>query len=296
MQVLETEQEKKSFFFTTISFGLLFLLFWLLKMSNDVQLSQLEGGGGGGDIAVNFGNSDTGMGDNFESLEMVRSAPKPTPQSPVTAKEIIVSDDDDAPAIADVKKPAEKPKKTVTETPVVKTPPKPQPSKATQSALDDLLNGSDKSGDGNDKVGGNKGKSYGSTSATGYDGGGGSGTGSGGGNGSGQGIGTGSGYGSGSGGGRGNGVGNYSLGNRKPLTKPQPNYLCDEQGTVAVKIVVDRSGKVISATAGDRGTTNRAQCLAEQAEIAAMNTRWQADDNAAEKQVGKIIYNFRLTQ
>lgn len=31
-----------------------------------------------------------------------------------------------------------------------------------------------------------------------------------------------------------------------------------------------------------------------QAKIAAMNTKWQADSNAHEKQVGKIIYTFSL--
>jgi pyridoxal biosynthesis lyase PdxS len=34
----------------------------------------------------------------------------------------------------------------------------------------------------------------------------------------------------------------------------------------------------------------------EQAKIAAMNTKWQSDASAAETQVGKIIYNFKLTQ
>ena len=291
--MLQTEQEKKSFLYTAGSFGLLFLLFFFLKFSNEAIISELEGGGGGGEIAVNFGNSDFGSGDNFKSVDVVRQTPKQSTPQPVAEEEIIASENDDAPVVADVKKPAEKPKKPEEIKPVEK--PAPKPSKSTQSALDDLLNGTDKSGDGNDKTGGNKGKGYGDPNATGYDGGGGSGTGSGGGNGSGQGIGTGSGYGSGSGSGTGNGNGNYMLGNRKPLNKPQPNYTCNEEGRVAVKIVVDRSGKVIKATAGDRGTTNRAECLASQAEQAAMNTRWQADANAAPTQVGKIIYNFKLT-
>ena len=116
------------------------------------------------------------------------------------------------------------------------------------------------------------------------------------GNGSGQGIGTGSGYGSGSGAGRGSGNGDYLLGNRKALTKPQPNYVCNEQGKVVVEISVDKTGKVISANAGVRGTTNAARCLLDQAKIAAMNTRWQSDANAPDTQVGKIIYNFKLTE
>ncbi len=289
--ILNTEQERKSFLYTTASFVLLFLLFFLLKIS-ETTVTDLEGGGGGGDIAVNFGNSEFGSGDNYTSTEVVRSAPKPVQPAPQVDKEILVSDNADAPAIADVKKPVEKPKQDVK--PVVA--PAPKPSKSTKSAIDDLLNGTDKSGDGSDNVAGNKGKANGNANASGYDGGGGSGTGSGGGNGSGQGIGTGSGYGSGSGSGVGNGNGNYSLAGRKPLTKPQPAYTCNEQGQVAVRIIVDRNGNVISAKAGDRGTTNAAQCLASQAEIAAMKTKWQPSANAPETQSGKIIYNFKLTE
>ncbi|RTY88529.1 energy transducer TonB [Flavobacterium sp. GT3R68] len=294
MSVLATEQEKKSLTITTIIFVLLFLLFFYLKFSNQVELSQLEGGGGGGEIAVNFGNSEFGSGDNYQSKEVVTVAPKQSVRAPSDEKEIIVSENDDAPVIAEVKKPAVKPVKTEVVKPAVK--PTPKPSKSTSDALSNLLNGSSKEGDGNDKVGGNKGKANGDPNATGYNGGGGSGTGSGGGNGSGQGLGTGSGYGNGSGSGTGNGNGNYQLGNRKALNKPNPNYLCNEEGVVVVQISVDKSGRVINANPGVRGTTNAAKCLLDQAKIAAMSTRWQADDNAPEKQVGKIIYNFKLTQ
>ncbi|HEY0092482.1 MAG TPA: energy transducer TonB [Flavobacterium sp.] len=291
--MLETEQEKKSFLYTSACFILLFLLFFYLKFSNETTFSELEGGGGGGDIAVNFGNSDFGSGDNFQSREVVKAAAAPVQPARRVEKEIIVSENDDAPVVADVRKPTEKPKEVVK--PIVK-PVKPTPSKSTQNALDDLLNGTDKSGDGSDKVGGNKGKADGDTNATGYDGGGGSGTGSGGGNGSGQGIGTGSGYGSGTGSGTGNGNGNYQLGNRKALNKPQPDYICNEQGRVVVEISVDRTGRVVAARAGVKGSTNLASCLLSQAKIAAMDTKWEADAKARDIQIGKIIYNFKLTE
>ena len=294
MSVLATEQEKQSALYTTISFIALFLLFFLLKFSDTSNEMELEGGGGGGDIAVNFGDSEFGMGDNFTSTESVRSAPKPTPQPVAAEEEIITSEDDDAPAVANVKKTADKPKTEVAK-PVVKPTPKPQPSNATKNALDDLLKGSDKSGDGNDKVGGNKGKSYGDPNATGYNGGGGSGTGTGGGNGSGEGIGTGSGYGSGSGNGRGSGTGDYNLTGRKIVVKPAPKYTCNEQGRIVVQITVNSSGSVINAVPGYRGTTNTAQCLLQQAKIAAMNTKFDASPTNAEKQVGTMIYNFKLT-
>lgn len=291
MRLLETENEKKSFIFTTIGFSLLLLLLYFLTTTSAIELPELEGGGGGGEIAVNFGTSDFGSGDNFESIENVTSMPKAEATAP-SKDELLVSENEEAPALVETKKPVDKITKAEVSKPVIKEVPK--PSKSTTDALSNLLNGNSKSGDGTDNQNGNKGKSNGSLNATGYNGGGGSGTGSGGGNGSGQGIGSGSGYGSGSGSGSGNGNGNYQLGNRKALNKPQPNYVCDEQGIVVVQVSVDKSGKVISADAGIRGTTNAAKCLLEQAKLAAMNTKWNSDTEAPEKQVGKIIYSFKL--
>jgi len=59
-------------------------------------------------------------------------------------------------------------------------------------------------------------------------------------------------------------------------------------------VTVDRSGKTIGAVPGVKGTTNAARCLLDQAKIAAMNTKWSSDNDAAEKQVGTIVYNFSL--
>ena len=78
----EIENRKKSLAMTTGLFLLLFLLFFLLKFSNEITLPELEGGGGGGEVAVNFGDSDFGSGDNFQSTEKVVSAPKQTQPTP----------------------------------------------------------------------------------------------------------------------------------------------------------------------------------------------------------------------
>jgi outer membrane biosynthesis protein TonB len=290
MKILETEHEKKSFTITTVLFILLFLLLLFLKLTVDPIASALEGGGGGGEIAINFGNSEVGSGKNYRSKVLDKPKSKAVPVKSVAPTEkVLTQETTEAPVISQTKEV----KKVISPKPVVK--PAPKPSKSTSDALSSIMNGS-KSGDGNDRAAGNKGKLNGDPNATGYNGGGGSGTGSGGGNGSGTGLGNGSGYGNGSGSGTGNGNGNYQLGNRKALNKPQPSYLCDEQGTVVVQIYVDRNGKVIGANPGIKGTTNTAKCLLDQAKIAAMNTRWQSDNNAPDKQTGKIIYNFKLTQ
>jgi len=290
MAVFETEYEKKSFTITTVLFILLFLfmlLFIIYPLPGD-EFKE-EGGGGGGQIAINFGNSETGSGDNYRSTDLnVASAKTKTVKETPQLKEFLTQSTKDAPAVANVKNP------TKTTTPKITEPIKQKTSNDVNDVLSKMINGN-KKGDGNDKTGGNKGSSNGTTNSNSYTGGAGTGTGSGGGSGSGQGIGSGSGYGSGSGSGTGSGNGNYQLGNRKALSKPAPNYTCNEEGIVVVQITVDQSGNVTEAKAGSRGTTNAARCLLDQAEIAAKKTKWESDSSAPVKQIGKIIYNFKLT-
>ena len=295
MQYTESNYKKESLAISAALFALLFLILIFLTFSDQTVVPELEGGGGGGDIAVNFGNSDVGSGKNYESTELATPAPKSRQPETTSAEEIVTSEtEEDVPAVVAVKKPKEDKKKPV-EKPVEAV--KPKPSKSASDALANVLNSSNsKGGDGDDDVAGNKGKTYGDPKSSGYNGGGGSGTGSGGGNGSGQGLGTGSGYGTGSGGGKGNGVGNYQLNGRKVITKPQPQYTCNEQGIVVVEISVNNAGKVIGVVPGVKGTTNTAKCLLDQAKIAAMNTKFDANADAPDRQVGKIIYNFKLTE
>lgn len=295
-----SSDHKKSLLYTiAIYAGILILLFFIrfwppYNPENNVALA--DGGGGGGGVTVNFGDSDLGSGANYKSevLEVKNNVKQVTAKA--TPEEEAIITQENTTADNDVVIPTkEKPKKPVpVEKPVTKpVPEKPKVSNSTNDALSSILKGSNKGGDGDDKVAGNKGKANGSLGSNGYYGTGGSGGGTGGGNGTGNGIGTGSGYGAGTGGGSGGGSG-YSLNGRKALSKPAPKYTCNEEGTVVVEVTVDQNGKTISATAGIKGTTNKASCLLEQAKIAALNTKWSADENAAAKQVGKIIYNFNL--
>lgn len=284
---------RKSIILTIITYALLLLLLFLLRFWPPANM-KLMGGGGGGGIEMNFGDSDFGMGDNYKSEVLnVKDLVKPT-VAPVTQDDDVISDDnaDDnavVPKKVDIKKPIVPIKKDIKPVPE-----KPKVSKNANDALSSILGS--KGGDGNDTKGGNKGSANGNLNSNGYYGNG-SGTGSGGGNGSGNGTGSGSGTGSGNGSGNGGGNGSgsgYSLGNRKALNKPQPNYTCQEQGRVAVQVTVDRNGNTVSVTAGVQGTTNTAKCLLDQAKIAAMSTKWQPDATAPETQVGKIIYTFSL--
>ena len=101
-------------------------------------------------------------------------------------------------------------------------------------------------------------------------------------------------------GGNGNGVGYgkslsepYFLSGRKVINKSVPEYNCNEFGKVVIEITVDKNGKVLDAQLG-RGSTTNSQCLVNASKIAAMNTTWNKDENASEKQKGKIIYNFKM--
>jgi hypothetical protein len=294
-----SSDHKKSLLLTIVIYSAILVLLFFIRFwppYNPENNAALASGGGGGGVTVNFGDSDLGSGANYKSEVLeVKNEAKQTPAK-ATPEEAIITQENTADDVNDVIIPVkEKPKKN---TPVVKpeakpVPEKPKVSNSTNDALSSILKGSNKGGDGDDKVAGNKGKANGSLGSNGYYGTGGSGGGTGGGNGTGNGIGTGSGYGPGSGGGSGGGSG-YSLGNRKALSKPAPKYTCDEAGKVVVEVTVDQTGRTISATAGIKGTTNTASCLLEQAKIAAMNTKWSPDSEAAAKQVGKIVYNFSL--
>jgi len=295
-----SSDKKKSLLITTAIYVVIIALLFFIRFwppynpENNVALA--DGGGGGGGVTVNFGDSDLGSGANYKSEVLdVKNNVKQAPAKATHEEEAIISQENTT-ADNDVVIPTkEKPKKPVpVEKPVQKpVPEKPKVSNSTNDALASIMKGSNKGGDGDDKAAGNKGKSNGSLNSNGYYGSGGSGGGTGGGNGTGNGIGTGSGYGAGSGGGSGGGSG-YNLNGRKALSKPAPKYTCNEQGRVVVEVTVDQNGKTISATPGVKGTTNTASCLLEQAKIAALNTKWSADSNAAAKQVGKIIYNFSL--
>ena len=98
-------------------------------------------------------------------------------------------------------------------------------------------------------------------------------------------------YGAGGGGSSGKG---WGLKGRSIATQGKVVQDCNEEGRVVVQIEVDRSGKVVKATAGVKGTTNSAQCLLDAARKTAYKHSWNPDDNAPARQVGFIVINFKL--
>jgi colicin import membrane protein len=246
-------------------------------------------------IAVNFGTSEMGSG-NIQPSEPVKSQVQPevAEQEQVTEETIENSVPDDAlaedvltqeseesikikkAATERLKAKAESDKKAKAEAESIRKAEaeaekvrKDQDEKKRK--LDALMGGIKNSegttsgGQGNDNVGGDKGNENGDPNADEY-------------------------Y-KNDGSGR---SGDYQLGSRKPLNKPDPKYDCEEEGLVIVAIQVNRAGKVIRATSGIKGSTNMAICLVSRAKEAALKTTWQPDSNAGSTQTGIIRYRFSL--
>lgn len=271
MNFLKTKHEKKSFTITVTIHVLLILLLLFLGLK---YLDPPPESG----IAINFGTSEEGSGD-VQPTEAVQAAPQPTTSPQVTqpepvVEEVVTQESVEAPVIQkkEEKKPVvqEKPVEPKKEEPAKK--PDPTPEKATTDALSSILNGprSDgtaSGGEGNDQTAGDKGSPDGDPDASAYYG-------------NGQGL---------------DGDGNYRLGGRKALNKEKIVQDCNESGIVVVQIEVNQNGQVTKATPGVKGTTNAASCLLDPARRAALATRFNSDSNAPAKQVGTIIYNFKLS-
>ena len=274
MGYLDTKHKKKSLAITIILHLVLLLLLFLVGMG--IEEEETDGG-----IAVNFGNSEVGSGD-IQPTEPIESAPAPEEvpeevieESEVADDELATQDVEDAPVVekkkdkkpTETKKEKEKPKKEKPK-PVEK-----RPDASTKNALDSFLNGPKKSGakkggEGNDNQSGDKGDPDGDPNAKAYYG-------------NGKGL---------------DGDGNYRLGGRKALNKEREIPKCNETGTVVVKIVVNKSGKVIQALPGIKGTTNTAPCLMGPAKKAALATKFNSDNKAPSKQTGSIVYTFKLSE
>ena len=287
MEEKEKKDKKRAGITTVVVHALLLLVFIFFGLKY-YEPKPEEG------IAINFGNTDLGGGEIYQPSQAAMPKSQPEQSKPETAEKpaesstenVQTQDVVDAPALETSKseeepEPEEEPKEE--ETPAEETekpaeeqpentepsePEKPSPSKELQDLLNNTEN-SDASGQGETKGSGDQGDPAGDPNSNNYQGD----------------------------GGGGNGSGNYLLGNRAAMEKPRPDYPCEEEGRVVVKIVVDRNGNVKNATAGGKipngpATTTTSSCLYGKAEAAALRTTWQADAEAPPLQTGYIIYNF----
>ncbi len=109
--------------------------------------------------------------------------------------------------------------------------------------------------------------------------------------GSGNGSGDGNGTGNGSGDGSGSGV-SFSLSGRRPIGLPKVNDNSQEYGKVVIDIVVDKNGKVITATGPARGSNTTSTNLVRKAREGALKTQFNPSPEGVEEQHGTMTFNF----
>lgn len=270
MSLLKTKEERKSFTITVVIHVVILILLFLFGLKYfDPPIEQ--------GIAVNFGTTDFGSGEN-QPVEQIQTSPSQTPQQtettpePVVEEEVVTQENEVAPVVQkeEKPKPVTTPKK---EEPKEETKVDPKPDQSTTDALSSILNapkqeGTAQSGEGDDTKAGDKGSPDGDPNASNY-----------------YGIGKGL-----------DGDGNYLLGGRKALVKKVIVQECNQEGVVVVDIDVDRDGNVIKAIPGVRGTTNNSKCLLDPARQAALQTKFNSDPKAPARQLGRIIYRFSLSE
>lgn len=86
----------------------------------------------------------------------------------------------------------------------------------------------------------------------------------------------------------------YNLQGRGFQALPSPKYDYQGEGRVVVEVSVDRSGKVVQATPGTKGSTTLDEYLLKVAKEAALEARFEVKQNAPVIQKGTITYNFIL--
>jgi TonB family protein len=99
--------------------------------------------------------------------------------------------------------------------------------------------------------------------------------------------------------GDGSGLGNsgnisYDLGERGFQSLPEPKYDYQGEGKVVVEISVDRSGKVIQALSGYKGSDILDEYFLRVAKEAALKARFDPKSDAPAIQKGTITYKFRF--
>jgi len=280
MKFLETKHERDSAKLTTLITVILVLL--LFVVGAPYMDPPIEYG-----VAVNFGTTDFGKGD-VQPLKPIKSEPNDVnePYQPDVSKteptvaseakeEVLTQENEEAIAIKKQKQ-AEANAKAIVDAKAKAEADRVAKEKQEQAdkkrKLDALIGGVSKSegtatgGEGNDNKAGDKGQLDGNPYANSYFGSGGSGSG---------------------------GVG-YGLNGRGRPTRQIFKQDCNEYGLVVVEIEVDRSGKVISAKPGMKGTTNTSACLLEPARKIALSHKWPADSKAPVRQIGFVSVNFEL--
>lgn len=230
-------------------------------------------------ILINFGDSDFGSGDIEPKFNEEISKPQPqkseeTSQNTQAEESFLTQETEEAPKVKTATKTnIKEEKKVVTKNNAsvniketrTKEETKKQPVVDTRAIYRGKKTSSNSSaGEGITQGEGNQGSTTGSENATDYS------------------LGMG-----------GSGV-RSDLAGRNVLSLPKPDIDSQIQGTVVVEIRVDRSGKVVNATPGVKGSTTLDSYLLGIAKKYALASKFDSKSDAPAIQVGTITYVFRL--
>ncbi len=269
--------DKKGITGTVIFHTVLLILVLIFGFSTPLPLPGERG------IVINFGDAETGFGSSEPAMaEPVREDDTEQPVPPVetqevqTDKTLMTQDHEEAPSLPVKKETTQKKKEETVREPIkpaeqVKKEEKPveEPRKPDPRALYTGKNISSQSSgsEGDNQPGGNQGSTYGDVDAQSRIGGpvGGSGPG-------------------------------FSLAGRDGVYVPFPSLDYERQGVVVVEILVDRSGNVVSAREGVKGSTTMDVTLLRLAREAALKSRFTSKADAPVHQKGTITYHFTLRQ
>jgi outer membrane biosynthesis protein TonB len=280
---IEPDVRRKSLLISIVVHAALLIALILFVMKTTIPPFPEPGGGGG--VLVNIGYVDMASGEIQPLSETVAKEPQPekVPPVPKTQEEkIVTQDNEEAVAVHEAKKDSKKDVKKTTSAPQpVKETPKVPERKADPGSLYPGKNTSKSEGTASSGAG-DQGERTGDpfskyTGKGGTGGGPGSGTGTGGGDGSGSGPGTGSGF-------------SFDLSGRNLLRRPSLDDKSQLTGRVVVDITVDKTGTVVIATPGGRGSTTTNQYLFSKAKEAALRAKFSPSE--ADIQKGTMTFVF----
>lgn len=272
MQYREENNYPKALLFSGGAMILFLVISYLITFGTNLPMEEVGTGG----IVVNYGTSETGMGEDIHGIEEPSVAPtanntppdkvvtsepvENTPSAETSNKSVVTQDIEDAPEVTTT------PKSTNSSTPATTTPVKQSKPVVNVNALyKGKKNNGTGGGDGTGNTPGNQGDVDGDPLSNNY----------------------------GSGG---SGFGNtkLTLAGRQFVSVPKISDDGQTSGKVAVEIRVDKSGTVVYARAGVRGTTISDKGLWTKCEQAVRGASLNRLESAPDVQIGTVIFNFKV--
>lgn len=267
-------QHTKAIVSTIVLHSMLLFICFFVYIHVQIPVETIEQGG----IVINYGTSETGMGNDPQSMdepaiaENISNEPivdpnrpnSPVEESTSSEKDVLTQDLEDAPVVNDVKPNTSNTNNTTNTTNT--KPAEPKPTVDQRALFKGKKNNGTGGGDGTGNTPGNQGAVNGDPNSTSYTGNGGNGTG---------------------------GV-SLNLAGRKFLNLPKIQDDGQTQGKIAVDITVDKSGTIITAKSGGRGTTISNAALWEKCERAVLGVKLNAISSGPEIQAGSVVFTFIL--